>query len=328
MIATATNPAITLRIDELPNLPSKVGFLDWLSVFVSFRDPGINQICSYLADRRVDVQDSSTYESIEKWTQLPECAFCFTRGQGLKIQFQGSHFHGNNINDDLDFVKSFCSHFTEVERFFVSRIDYSHNMELCDIKQLSVRCQPRTFISDFHKGGINLGVSIGRRGSEYCQLRIYHKALDPHRRSAFLRFGSTDFVRLEWEIGKDKLSSSSRSLETITPISIFTDWRRVLASRFPFLDGTEEPDAKGLRERFPVDARTETGVWKYPLETICSIIRNHILSGDSPDESVRFMIDWLANGCPEDYLTQINKIKRSTYARLAGQVDAGNTPLF
>lgn len=285
-------PATTLMSKDLfMRLPDQIPFMDWLSAFISREDPGYPAACEKLG--------LSPLES-SKWSDYKRFSACNVQGQGLKLQIQAGHFVSNNLNEDFAYCKSLIDTFPGCMKIHVSRVDLSLNFKTIDLQKLHFRTHPGTYFARFMKDGIDLGFLLGRRGKANCQLRVYQKFVDPNRYHDFIRWGTTDFTRCEWELGKDKLLCTD--LLSMSVKDLIESYRRVLPSRWPhFKEQAVYLDPEGCRPPLAHENRDERGIWQYDVETSIAIIGNHISKRSKKEwNALRdWFLWWFGNDCPE-----------------------------
>jgi hypothetical protein len=108
----------------------------------------------------------------------------------------------------------------------VSRLDLFVNFEYLDLKNITFATTLGT-TAEWKVNGKLSGYSQGCRGNQSIFLRIYDKRLQSmeDKEKAFRRFGSYDFYRLEYEIGREPLKNYGLNIATdITTDNIMNLW--------------------------------------------------------------------------------------------------------
>ena len=143
----------------------------------------------------------------------------------IRFEFKGSFFKSDNIKDDLTHLDNFYKKlhhefFIKPNMFNLSinhtrptvfRIDVSANVPKIKLNKVDFTGKYnkgftcRSYYMDKRKKYNKLitGWDVGTRGRTSSLLRIYLKNYDPNKAHDVMRFGTTDFTRIEYEIGSE-----------------------------------------------------------------------------------------------------------------------------
>jgi len=139
------------------------------------------------------------------------------KGLFYNFDLRGSFFRGDLI-DNIHNIKSFYYDLKQqhhnwsllrLTSYSIYRLDMAYNLHNYTFNMpghyYMERKQPRrSYHDNLHNPDQLTGISIGKRGKNYCHFRIYDKSIQTlkDRHHDQIRFGTTNFLRLEYEIGK------------------------------------------------------------------------------------------------------------------------------
>ncbi len=150
--------------------------------------------------------------------------FLFYNKDNIRIEFKGAFFQGNNIEEDLERLEfhyknlygeiflnlknRFCQ-CIQMKNPTVYRIDIASNIPTMELEPITFTGkQNKTHsINSYHRdlsvknNKKVTGYSVGNRGRDKLQLRIYLKGYDKNKAHDIIRFGTDDFTRVEYELG-------------------------------------------------------------------------------------------------------------------------------
>ena len=162
-------------------------FIDWITLFIADREdlPFKRSICDSFF---------STGEQLPYTISYNAFGYLFT--------ISGSKFRYDNWKDDLTFIENNFKKlplFLRKEEISISRLDIAVNFPPIKLKEWTIDVTARQYTPYYNHGELT-GLNIGTRNKNTLFTRVYLKSIDPERFSSYERFGSTDFMRLEYEI--------------------------------------------------------------------------------------------------------------------------------
>ena len=157
--------------------------------------------------------------------------------KSLRLEFRGSFFPARSIKED---ILHFEKHYNYLIKFLqyggmvklynpsVYRLDVSANKKAklripkSDkvIDGFIFNSNRKCFIQPYQRNIKNpeeiTGYTFGKRGRQSVKLDLYDKKFDSNKFHDLLRFGDDDFLRIEYNIGSDKLKQ--RNLKSVDSI--------------------------------------------------------------------------------------------------------------
>jgi len=121
-------------------------------------------------------------------------------------------FSGNSIPIFEPFIQiqHFLNKFftiSKTDNFKISRLDVCINFPPIELGNLKPLCARMRNYRKYTQDNVITGYSIGARGGSALHCRIYHKFMQNRQEllKALNKYGTSNFTRLEYEIGKDHL---------------------------------------------------------------------------------------------------------------------------
>jgi hypothetical protein len=155
--------------------------------------------------------------------------------KSLRLEFRGSFFKGKTIEQDL---QNFHEIYENIKLFLmlkgkvkispasVFRLDVSTNvnqklMTKRNTRRFKLKTNRKCFESPYCRNLENptqiTGYQFGNSGRQSVPLKVYEKEYDNNKTHDLIRFGTDDFVRVEYSIGSNIL----KRLNLKTPESLF-----------------------------------------------------------------------------------------------------------
>lgn len=136
----------------------------------------------------------------------------------------------------------------------ISRIDLGINISnALDLEALEWQTHKRTSIHKYYvttnKEKEISGVTVGKRGNQFLFCRLYKKWLDPNREHDIIKYGTSEFFRLEYELRRPQIKKVENgntgrcinSVNDLTEHNILKLWKYVTRLRHPIFKDSELP---------------------------------------------------------------------------------------
>lgn len=139
------------------------------------------------------------------------------RQEYLKIEFTASFFIGKTAKENIIQIEQWLDWFHKIpdlprmfEKSTISRVDLACNDYVNNLmsNKFFIHTQRKQEVHRYYKSNnILSGITLGKRGKNFLWFKIYEKRFDTKeaKAKAIKRFGTYNFLRMEYEIGRKVL---------------------------------------------------------------------------------------------------------------------------
>lgn len=192
-------------------------YLDWCSLVFKFNDTNYREFVHYMSIYNPSILKNGIIEM--------DGVIFIDKGNYLKIDLTGEWFKHTKISKDIKQINKFIDWLIKIPTISsllgdmtINRLDVCCNQYLHTFQsKFLIRSKRKQEITRFYKNNnILTGICVGKRGKQYCWLKVYDKRWDTNKAklNAVKRFGLFAFLRFEWSLGRKIIKEKKIDFKT------------------------------------------------------------------------------------------------------------------